>query len=85
MIPVLTALNSPGALPAPAPPGLCRRGAARGSRVSHRFATMDRLFRFAQARPGAYLAACMAAGLLIRMGLAHGDWALFLNPFWPLF
>ncbi len=40
---------------------------------------------FAGRRPGLYLGGCFFLGSLLRLGLAHGDLGLFVNPLFPLF
>ena len=45
---------------------------------------MVRIISFAQAYPRAYLAGCLALGAIIRLGIAHGDWGLFMDPLYPL-
>ena len=40
---------------------------------------------FAGRRPGVYLGCCLAIGLAVRLGMAHGDLGLFINPLFPLF
>jgi hypothetical protein len=40
---------------------------------------------FAGRRPGLYLGICLAFGAIVRLGMAHGDLGLFVNPLFPFF
>lgn len=48
-------------------------------------ATHIAISEFAGRRPGLYLCGCFVLGSLLRLGLAHGDLGLFINPLFPLF
>ena len=47
-------------------------------------AVIESIFDFAARRPGTYFGICIAAGFVARLAMAHGDWALFFNPMFPL-
>lgn len=45
---------------------------------------MRAIISFAEANPKTYLIGCLALGTALRLAMCHGDWALFVDPLYPL-
>jgi len=45
---------------------------------------MIRIISFAESNPRTYVLGCLALGTILRLGMAHGDWGLFMDPLYPL-
>lgn len=45
---------------------------------------MRAIITFAESNPKTYLFGCLALGITLRLAMCHGDWSLFVDPFYPL-